>query len=173
MPLFLFVIAVAMQYESPSTCDRGCSSSRRRSQRLNEALLTLSGCLNQILLERQSHHPNMIRPYFEEVYAWEERSRCRKMGDNQRRGNRAFHHGYLRSLRFTDCRPLNAIFPSAPELHAMREQKVQHPASHLESRLLYNALPREQAQPIRPQPVGKSPYRYSVQINCREQPITG
>src|SRR6266496_3707371 len=102
-----------MQCESPSRCDRGCISSRRRSQRLNEALLTLSGCLDQVLLERQSHHPNMIWPCFEEVYAWEDLSRHRKTGDNQRRRNRAFHHGYLRSLRSTDCWLLNAILPSA------------------------------------------------------------
>src|SRR6266542_4055858 len=76
-------------------------------------LATLTGRQYQILLERQSHHPNMIRPYFEEVYAWEDLSRHRKTGDNQRRRNRAFHHGYLRSLRCTDCWLLNAILPSA------------------------------------------------------------
>ena len=62
---------------------------------------------------------------------------------NQRRRNRAFHHGYLRCLRFADCRLLDAILPYAPELQAMCKQEIQDAAGHLESRLLGWALSKE------------------------------
>ena len=49
----------------------------------------------------------------------------------------------LRNLRFTDCRLLDAILPSAPELHAMGEHEVQDTASHFGPCLFRGALSRE------------------------------
>src|SRR6266542_5463663 len=99
-------------------------SHRRRYRGLKGARSTLLGRQNQILLKRQSHHANMIWRCFEEVYAWEELARIRKLGDNQRRGNRAFHHGYPPSLRFANCWLLNAIFPSSLQIYTSGEQEV-------------------------------------------------
>jgi len=102
--------------------DQGVSPVLQLQHRGGE-VITLPGCEDQILLKRQSHHANMVRLYFEEVYAREKLSGHRKMGDYQHRGNRAFHRGYLRGLRFTDCWLLNAIVPSAPELQTLESRR--------------------------------------------------
>ena len=94
------------------------------------------------------------------------------MGDNSLHRNRAFNPGEFAPFAASAIFWMDyLIFPTVLERQTMGDQKVQYAASHLKACLCKRALLRQQSEPLRRQPVSKSPNGHSVKVDCRKQLI--